>query len=228
MKAKKTVYGSMKNGGKMYKNGGKTEELPEGKMDPKEKANYGARKARRQAINEARKEGRATAAKPGKKRLQKTLAQRGVEKKGDTSLFGPESLRRGKRRRVSRRLERSAEKAGISKDKAYSSEAALRTAAKADDAGDTKKRDAALKTEKLQRKYQGEKVVTTIGKKKNKRVDPIREPKKPRGGRSAALFPTFTKRSGKGRVAAGRRRAINEALNRRGMNRTRRQMMKKR
>ena len=165
---KKTVYGSMKDGGK----------LPEGKMDPKEKSNYGARKARRQAIKEARKEGRATAAKPGKKRLQKTLAQRGVEKKGDTSLFGPESLRRGKRRRLSRRLERSAEKAGISKDKAYSSEAALRTAAKADDAGDIKKRDAALKTEKLQRKYQGEKVVTTIGKKKNKRVEPAPGTKK--------------------------------------------------
>ena len=188
MKAKKTVYGSMKKGGK----------LPEGKMDPKEKSNYGARKARRQAIKEARKEGRATAAKPGKKRLQKTLAQRGVEKKGDTSLFGPESLRKGKRRRLSRRLERSAEKAGISKDKAYSSEAALRTAAKSEDAGDIKKRDAALKTEKLQRKYQGEKVVTTIGKKKNKRVEPARVPKKPRGGRKENPKPILTKRGGKG------------------------------
>lgn len=188
MKAKKTLYGSMKNGGK----------LPEGKMDPKERSNYGARKARRQAIKEARKEGRATAAKPGEKRVQKTIATKSQGQKGDRFVFGPESLRKGKRRRLSRRLEKSAEKAGISKDKAYSSDVALRTAAKADEAGDAKKTAAALKTERLQRKYQGEKVVTTIGKKKNKRVEPARGTKKPRGGRKENPKPILTKRGGKG------------------------------
>ena len=75
------------------------------KWTRKRSQDYGARKVDRQAIKEARKEGRATAAKPGKKRYSKEeLAQR-VQQKLETSLFGPEISEKGsgKRRRLSRR-----------------------------------------------------------------------------------------------------------------------------
>ena len=166
MKAKKTVYGSMKKGGKMYKNGGKTENLPEGKMDPKERANEVARAKRRAAIKAARKEGREKAGRKGEGRVQKTMARTPFTSQTE---FGPESLRRGKRRRISRRLERTAEKAGVAKDKAYSTKAALAAEVGADDAKDEKAKKKAQRLQRLQSKYRGEKTVTTIGKKKNKK-----------------------------------------------------------
>lgn len=166
-----------KGGMKMYKNGGKDENLPEGKMDPKKRASSVARKDRRDAIKAARKEGREKAARKGEERVQRTAAiykaedqpKRDGQNPTDKFEFGPESLRRGKRRRISRRLERTAEKAGVAKDKAYSTKAALAAEVAADDAKDEKTQKKARRLQKLQSKYRGEKTVTTIGKKKNKK-----------------------------------------------------------
>ena len=148
-------------------------------MDPKEKANYGAKKARKDAIKSARKEGRRKAGRRGEERVQRTMARTPFTNETE---FGPESLRRGQRRRISRRLERTAEKAGVAKDKAYSTEAALAAEVAATDAKDAKKKKKAQRLQRLQNKYRGQKTVTTIGKKKNTRkaVAPGDEEKKKR------------------------------------------------
>ena len=62
------------------------------KMDPKEKSNYGARQLA--ARSKARKEGRALLLSQAKKESKDTRAKR-REQKFSTSLFGPESLRKG-------------------------------------------------------------------------------------------------------------------------------------
>ena len=240
MKAKKkTVYGSMKEGGKMkkakggmkmYKNGGKDENLPEGKMDPKERANKLARAKRRAAIKEARKKGREKAGRKGEERVQRTAAiykaedqpKRDGQSGNDRFDFGPESLRRGKRRRISRRLERTAEKAGVAKDKAYSFNSAIAAEVAADDAKDAKTKKKAQRLQKLQRKYRGEKTVTTIGKKKNKRrTGPAGETKDKKNNR-AGLFSgnlpeqtARTRRTPSGfKVRKVKERKVNQAINR--------------
>ena len=172
MKAKKTVYGSMENGGKVRK-----PEEYRGQIN-KSKRKEAIAKAKRQALEESKRTGKRGTA--------------------FSATVGPESLRKGQVKRRGRRLERVAKKAGMTRDEAYTVGAAESKAVSQKDAGNQKASEKAQKASKMLDKYRGQKKVTAKARPEKKRTEPARGTKKPRGGRKENPKPILTKRGGKG------------------------------
>lgn len=198
MKAKKTIYASMDEGGKVKV------------RKPEEYRGQTKRAKRKEAIAKAKRAALEQSKRTGK---------RGTVY---SDTVGSESLREGQVRRRGRRLERVAKKAGMTRDEAYTVGSAESKAVSQKDAGNQKASEKALKASKLLDKYRGQKKVTAKARPEKKRTEPARGTKEPRARRVLGELPTFTKRSGKGRQAAGRRRAINEAINKSRANRGKR------
>jgi hypothetical protein len=216
MKArKKTVYGSMDNGGELP--------TPEEIKASRSKQPSGKRTA-------AQKDARKKAKKDAKSRAQRGApgTGSGLLKTATTETTGPETLTMGQVRRRGRRLERSAEKAGMTKDQAYKTGGPEKAIIAASDAGDEKKLKAAYKANKRQFKYQGQdkkRAVIPVGRKNPKTSEPARGTKevkaKGRGGRPRLLsgnLPEVTARTRKtksgSKVRKLKGRPVNKAINR--------------
>lgn len=175
MKTKKTVYDSMDNGGKVRK-----PEEYRGQIG-KEKRKEAIAKAKRYALEASKRTG-----------------ERGT---AYSETVGPESLREGQVKRRGRRLERVSEKAGMTRDEAYTIGAAEKKAYDQKAAGNQKASEKALKASKLLAKYQGQKKVTAKYRPEKERMAPAQGVKKPwdepRGGGQEKPKPILTKRSGK-------------------------------
>lgn len=106
----------------------------------------------------------------------------GLLKTATTVTTGPESLTTGQVKRRGRRLERSAEKAGMTKDQAYETGGPEKALVAASDAGDEKKQKAANKAIKRRLRYQGQdkkRAVIPVGRKKPAKAgDETKEKKK--------------------------------------------------
>ena len=153
MKArKKTVYDSMDNGGRVRK---PEEYRGQIKKADRKKA---IAKAKRQALEESK----------------------GTGKRGTaySATVGSESLREGQVKRRGRRLERVANKAGMTRDEAYTVGAAESKAVDQKDAGNQKASEKALKASKMLDKYRGQKKVTAKYRPEKKRTEPARGTKK--------------------------------------------------
>lgn len=172
MKArKKTVYDSMDNGGRVRKPEEYRGQIK--KADRKE----AIAKAKRQALEESKRTGKRGTAY--------------------SETVGSESLREGQVKRRGRRLERVANKAGMTRDEAYTVGAAEAKAYDQKDAGNQKASEKALKASKMLDKYRGQKKVSAKYRPEKERMKPARGIKSPRGGRSERPKPILTKRSGK-------------------------------
>lgn len=172
MKAKKTVYGSMEDGGRVRK--------------PEEYRGQTGRSKRKEAIAKAKRQALEESKRTGK---------RGT---AYSATVGPESLREGQVKRRGRRLERVAKKAGMTRDEAYTVGAAEAKAKSQKDAGNQKASEKAAKASKMLDKYRGQKKVTAKYRPEKKTGDVGKGIKKPRGGRKENPKPILTKRGGKG------------------------------
>ncbi len=158
-----------KGGMKLYNNGGK--EDPKKLATPEEikESRRGSQRGRTEEQKKARKEAKKQAKSQARRGAPGTGT--GLVKTATTKATGPESLTSGQVRRRGRRLERAAERAGLTKADAYdrSEKAALDSYKKADAAkkkaeaaGDKKGERKAKKqinrlarVEKAQQKYEG-------------------------------------------------------------------------
>ena len=173
MKAKKTIYASMDEGGKVKV------------RKPEEYRGQTKRAKRKEAIAKAKRAALEQSKRTGK---------RGTVY---SDTVGSESLREGQVRRRGRRLERVAKKAGMTRDEAYTVGSAESKAVSQKDAGNQKASDKALKASKLLDKYRGQKKVSAKYRPEKERMKPARGIKSPRGGRSERPKPILTKRGGK-------------------------------
>lgn len=203
---------------KAKKNSG-TEDLP----TPEEvKASRRKRHGLRKRTDD-QKEARRKAKKDAKSSARKGDAGTGsgLLKTATTDLTGPKTLTMGQVRRRGRRLERSAEKAGMTKDQAYEISGPEKAEVAASDAGDEKKQKAASKAGKRQLRYQGQdkkRAVIPVGRKKLERGadDTEKQKTKGRGGRPGLLsgqLPERTAKASKNRKQF-RDRPINRIINR--------------
>lgn len=171
-----------KDGMKVYNNGGKEdpkklatpEEIKESRRGPQRSRTDDQKKARKEAKKEAKRQARRGAPGTGT----------GLVKTATTEATGPETLRTGQVRRRGRRLERSAERAGLTKDQAYEIGKAEEALASATESGDKKKAKAANKTIKRQLKYQGQdkkRAIIPVGRKKPAKPGGEEEEKKKKG-----------------------------------------------
>jgi hypothetical protein len=171
-----------KGGMKLYNNGGKEdpkklatpEEIKESRRGPQRSRTDEQKKARKEAKKEAKRQARRGAPGTGT----------GLVKTATTEATGPETLRTGQVRRRGRRLERSAERAGLTKDQAYEVGKAEEALASATESGDKKKAKAANKTIKRQLKYQGQdkkRAIIPVGRKKPAKPGGEEEEKKKKG-----------------------------------------------
>jgi len=211
-----------KNGMRVYKNGGK-EDLP-----TPEEIKASRRKQPSGKRTDAQKDARKKAKKDAKSSARKgeSGTGSGLLKTATTMITGPETLTMGQVRRRGRRLERSAEKAGMTKDQAYKAAGPEKAIVAASDAGDEKKLKAAYKASKRQLKYQGQdkkRAVIPVGRKKPAQgADEAKEVKaRGRGGRPGLLsgdLPELTSRTRKtksgSKVRKVKGRPVNKAINR--------------
>jgi len=171
MKAKKTVYGSMKDGGRVRR--------------PEEYRGQTGRAKRKEAIAKAKREALEESKRTGK---------RGT---AYSATVGPESLREGQVRRRGRRLERVAKKAGMTRDEAYTVGAAEAKAHDQKDAGNQKASEKAVKASKMLDKYRGQKKVTAKYRPEKERPKPAKGIKSPPKGRAEKPKPILTQRAGR-------------------------------
>lgn len=168
-----------KNGMRVYKDGGK-EDLPTPEEIKDSRRKRPIFRKRTDDQKEARKKAKKDAKSSARKGDPGTGS--GLLKTATTMITGPESLTTGQVRRRGRRLERSAEKAGMTKDQAYKTGGAEDALVAASDAGDEKKQKAANKAIKRRLRYQGQdkkRAVIPVGRKKPAKAgDETKEKKK--------------------------------------------------
>lgn len=212
-----------KNGMRVYKDGGK-EDLP----TPEEIKDSRRKRPILRKRTEDQKKARRKAKKDAKSSARKgdPGTGSGLLKTATTMTTGPESLTTGQVKRRGRRLERSAEKAGMTKDQAYKTGGAEDALVAASDAGDEKKQKAANKAIKRRLRYQGQdkkRAVIPVGRKKLAQgADEAKEVKaRGRGGRPGLLsgdLPELTSRTRKtksgSKVRKVKGRPVNKAINR--------------
>tara|TARA_R100001510_G_C7531762_1_gene122908 strand:+ start:151 stop:624 length:474 start_codon:yes stop_codon:yes gene_type:complete len=131
-------------------------------------------------------------------------------KTATTEATGPETLRTGQVRRRGRRLERSAERAGLTKDQAYQVGKAEEALASATESGDKKKAKAASKTIKRQLKYQGQDkkraVIPAPSKKKTEKPGDEEKKNKGRGRRILSAIRKAAKKPQSGPMPGSKKR----------------------
>jgi len=171
MKTKKTVYGSMENGGKVRK--------------PEEYRGQILKGERKEAIAKAKRQALAESKSTGK---------RGT---AYSETVGSESLREGQVKRRGRRLERVAKKAGMTRDEAYTVGAAEGKAADQKATGNKKASEKALKASKMLDKYRGQKKVTAKYRPDKERPAPAKGIKSPPKGGKERPKPILTQRAGR-------------------------------
>lgn len=197
-----------KGGMKVYNNGGK--EDPKKLATPEEikASRKGSQRGRTQAQKDARKESKREAKRQARRGAPGTGT--GLVKTATTEATGPETLRTGQVRRRGRRLERSAAKAGLTKDQAYQVGKAEEALASATESGDKKKAKAANKTIKRQLKYQGQDkkraVIPVSSKKKTEKPGDEKKKNKGRGRRILSAIKKAAQRPQSGSMPGSKKK----------------------